>query len=91
MNPTSEPKARRAGVPAGLGLPKISKTKATVTLRLELVGPPAEQFQHYCRAYREVHGEEIDQAMLASHMLDAWMAGDKSFQSWLKTNAREAA
>ncbi len=80
--------ARPARKPA-VSLSKISTEEKTVEFKLKLTGALAMAFDDYRRAYQVAHGELPDPAVLAAHMLAAFVGGDKAFAAWRRDNPGE--
>ena len=79
MSPTAKPRA-------AVSLSKISTEEKTVEFKLKLAGTLAIAFDDYRRAYQAEHGEQIDSAVLAAHMLAAYVENDKAFSAWRRDN-----
>lgn len=67
---------------APVSLSKISTEEKTVEFKLKLAGPLAIAFEDYRRAYQAAHGELVDPAVMAAHMLAAYVEGDRAFAAW---------
>ncbi len=72
-----------------LSLSKIDIEEKSTDLRLRLKGRLAVDLADYLRAYAEANGP-IDLDVLVSHMLGAFMDGDRGFQTWRKGSSRKA-
>ena len=79
MSPTAKPRA-------AVSLAKISTEEKTVEFKLKLTGVLAIAFDDYRRAYQVAHGELVDPAVLAAHMLAAYVVNDKAFAAWRRDN-----
>ena len=77
--------ARPARKPA-VSLSKISTEEKVVEFKLKLTGTLAALFDDYRRAYQVAHGELLDPAVLAAHMLAAYVGSDRAFAAWRRDN-----
>ena len=61
----------------GLGpLPKTDTAKLSITLSMDLKA----KLDRYAALYGELYGTSVDGAILIPHMLEAFMASDRSFR-----------
>jgi hypothetical protein len=81
------PEAARPSRKPAVSLAKISTEEKTVEFKLKLVGALAMAFDDYRRAYQVAHGELLDPAVLAAHVLAAYVESDRAFAAWRRDNA----
>jgi hypothetical protein len=77
--------------PKTVSISKIETEEHAVELKLKLKGSLAKDLQHYRDAYQEEHGQAVDLEVLVSHVLSAYVANDRGFQTWLKAKMRPGA
>ncbi len=91
MPPTTDAqKPSKAPKPA-VALAKVTLHDKILELKVKLTGEAAVLFADYQRAYQVQHGEAVDQGVLASQMLAAFIDADRGFAAWRRANPESAA
>ena len=75
-----------AKAPVPLALGKVDLEEKSLEVKLRLKGSAAVDLLDYQRAYQALNGETIEAEPLVASILAAFIAGDRGFAAWRKSN-----
>jgi hypothetical protein len=80
-----------AKTPTPLALPKVDLEEKSLEVKLRLKGQAAVDLLDYQRAYQALNEAPIEAEPLVASILAAFIAGDKGFAAWRKSNPAKPA
>jgi hypothetical protein len=82
--------SRTAKPQKAVALPRIETDEGSKELKVKLMAGEIAELTSYQEAYKAAHGHALALEAMIPHMLKAFMANDKNFMSWRRSQSAQA-